>query len=330
MTDVTMPQLGETVTEGTITRWFKQVGDKVAADEALFEVSTDKVDSEVPAPAAGYLAEIRVVEGDTVDVGATLAVLSDEPPGGGGGAGGAQEAEAPVDEAPVAPDESGSGEGRSEEAEQARVMSPSPPPSPSPPRRPAAPVLRRWWWRRRRRRGPARRGCGTAGPTTAGAGLTPVVPGCSRRWCGAWWPSTASTPTPSPGPAPVDGSPATTSSPSSRPVTAGPPRSVPGSFPRRPSAPPTPARAPSTTGLTRRAGDEVVPFSNMRRRTAEHMIRSKATSAHTLVVLEVDYEGVDRVRLAAKDRFKAEEGVNLTYLPFVSRAVVDALRGSLT
>ncbi len=132
MTDVTMPQLGETVTEGTITRWFKQVGDKVAADEALFEVSTDKVDSEVPAPAAGYLAEIRVVEGDTVDVGATLAVLSDEPPGGGGGAGGAQEAEAPVDEAPVAPDESGSGEGRSEEAEQARVMSPSPSPSPPP------------------------------------------------------------------------------------------------------------------------------------------------------------------------------------------------------
>ncbi|MBW3573389.1 MAG: dihydrolipoyllysine-residue succinyltransferase, partial [Actinobacteria bacterium] len=68
MADVTMPQLGETVTEGTITRWFKQVGDRVAADEVLFEVSTDKVDSEVPAPAAGYLAEILVPEGATVDV----------------------------------------------------------------------------------------------------------------------------------------------------------------------------------------------------------------------------------------------------------------------
>src|SRR3954462_14815005 len=79
MADVTMPQLGETVTEGTITKWFKQVGDEVAEDEVLFEVSTDKVDSEVPSPVAGYLAEIRVPEGDTVDVGAVLAVISDAP-----------------------------------------------------------------------------------------------------------------------------------------------------------------------------------------------------------------------------------------------------------
>ena len=73
-----MPQLGETVTEGTITRWFKQVGEQVAADEPLFEVSTDKVDSEVPAPAAGVVTEILVAEGDTVDVGARLAVISDD------------------------------------------------------------------------------------------------------------------------------------------------------------------------------------------------------------------------------------------------------------
>ncbi|MGH9055490.1 MAG: biotin/lipoyl-containing protein, partial [Acidimicrobiales bacterium] len=71
-----MPQLGETVTEGTITRWFKQVGDDVAEDEVLFEVSTDKVDSEVPSPAAGVLSEILVAEGDTVDVGTRLAVNS--------------------------------------------------------------------------------------------------------------------------------------------------------------------------------------------------------------------------------------------------------------
>src|SRR5690349_9288182 len=72
-----MPQLGETVTEGTITRWFKQVGETIAADEPLFEVSTDKVDSEVPAPAAGVVSEILVAEGDTVPVGARLAVISD-------------------------------------------------------------------------------------------------------------------------------------------------------------------------------------------------------------------------------------------------------------
>ena len=75
--DITMPQLGETVTEGTITRWLKQVGDTVALDEPLFEVSTDKVDSEVPAAAAGVLTEILVPEGDTVEVGARLAVLGD-------------------------------------------------------------------------------------------------------------------------------------------------------------------------------------------------------------------------------------------------------------
>ena len=77
MADITMPQLGETVTEGTITKWFKAVGDAVAEDEPLFEVSTDKVDSEVPSPVSGTLTEIKVAEGDTVDVGAVLAVIGD-------------------------------------------------------------------------------------------------------------------------------------------------------------------------------------------------------------------------------------------------------------
>ena len=95
MADITMPQLGETVTEGTITKWFKQVGDQVAEDEALFEVSTDKVDSEVPSPAAGFLTEIQVPEGDTVDVGAVLAVISAD-------AGAAAPAPAPAEAAPAA------------------------------------------------------------------------------------------------------------------------------------------------------------------------------------------------------------------------------------
>ncbi len=79
MADVTLPQLGETVTEGTITQWFKKVGDTVAADEPLFEVSTDKVDTEVPSPVAGVVTEIRVPEGDSVEVGVVVAVIgSDE------------------------------------------------------------------------------------------------------------------------------------------------------------------------------------------------------------------------------------------------------------
>ncbi len=83
MADIELPQLGESVTEGTITRWFKAVGDQVAEDEPLFEVSTDKVDSEVPSPVSGFLTEILVDEGETVDVGTRAAVLSDSPGGGG-------------------------------------------------------------------------------------------------------------------------------------------------------------------------------------------------------------------------------------------------------
>ena len=99
MADIQMPQLGETVTEGTITKWFKAVGDTVAEDEPLFEVSTDKVDSEVPSPVSGTLTEILVPEGDTVDVGAVLARVGDAP-AGGGDAGTAEQAPAP--EAPAA------------------------------------------------------------------------------------------------------------------------------------------------------------------------------------------------------------------------------------
>src|SRR6185295_12550738 len=97
--EVTLPQLGETVTEGTITQWFKQIGDTVSADEPLFEVSTDKVDTEVPSPIAGTVTEIRVQEGDTVPVGAVIAVV-----GEASGAPAAAPAEAaPAEAAPEEP-----------------------------------------------------------------------------------------------------------------------------------------------------------------------------------------------------------------------------------
>src|SRR5512145_2723366 len=108
MADIQMPQLGETVTEGTITKWFKAVGDQVAEDEPLFEVSTDKVDSEVPSPVSGTLSEILVQEGDTVDVGVVLARVGDAPAGGGEAA----------TEAPAEPAAGGDGsEGTTDQAE---------------------------------------------------------------------------------------------------------------------------------------------------------------------------------------------------------------------
>src|SRR5687768_12188072 len=94
MADVTLPQLGETVTEGTITQWFKQVGDAVAADEPLFEISTDKVDTEVPSPVAGTVLEIRAAEGDTIEVGTVVAVVGDAADASGGGAAPAEAADA--------------------------------------------------------------------------------------------------------------------------------------------------------------------------------------------------------------------------------------------
>jgi 2-oxoglutarate dehydrogenase E2 component (dihydrolipoamide succinyltransferase) len=101
---------------------------------------------------------------------------------------------------------------------------------------------------------------------------------------------------------------------------------VPAAAPAAPApAPAAPRPAPAPAAVAGR-GDEAVPFSNIRRRTAEHMVRSKATSAHAYIAMEVDYHNVDKVRLAEKDAFRAEEGVALTYLPFISRAVVDALR----
>src|SRR4051794_22075215 len=102
MAEITMPQLGETVTEGTITRWAKQVGERVEEDEVLFEVSTDKVDSEVPAPTSGFVTEILVPEGETVEVGAKLAVISDEAPSGDGKAAAAPAKEAKPEAEPEA------------------------------------------------------------------------------------------------------------------------------------------------------------------------------------------------------------------------------------
>jgi len=306
-----MPQLGETVTEGTITRWMKSIGDPVERDEPLFEVSTDKVDSEVPSPAAGVLTEILVPEGETVEVGVRLAVIGDgagSSASGGTPAVGTAEPPAPQPEpataAPPPPP-------------PASAPAPAPVPAPAPAETPApapaagaadgngseplllSPIVRKLL---------AENGISESEVTGTGAGgritredALRVVE--SRR-------SADQTATPAP-PAP-----AAPSAPAA-PVT--------------PAAPAMPvASAPPAPGVSmasfRRAGDQLVPFSNMRRRTAEHMVRSKATSPHAFIANEVDFEAVERVRAAWGERFKAEEGFTLTYLPFVARAAVEALR----
>ncbi len=307
-----MPQLGETVTEGTITKWYKAVGDQVARDEPLFEVSTDKVDSEVPSPAEGVLTAILVEEGDTVDVGVTLAVIGEATASDGTAPSGTAEPAAEAPPTPVAP-----------------APAPEPTPvtaTPSPP--PPAPVAQPE---------PVVVGAASvaASSLTNGAGeglvLSPVVrkllhdhdidPG-SVHGTGLGGRITRNdVESVIAGGGGTDGSAA--------------PARVPSIADRRPPATPsetaptaaaTPAPAPPAAEVVRPTGrDEVVPFTNIRRRTAEHMVRSKATSAHTLMVKEIDYERVEQVRRTHGERFKAEEGFSLTYLPFAALATVEAL-----
>jgi pyruvate dehydrogenase E2 component (dihydrolipoamide acetyltransferase) len=304
-----MPQLGETVTEGTVTRWMKGVGDAVERDEPLFEVSTDKVDSEVPAPASGVLTEILVPEGETVEVGVKLAVIGD-------GAAGDAPADAPVAEtetaaapapatqaapepsAPAAPPPSPSVQASSPEP----ITAPQPAPAPvgevqtnGADRVVVSPMVRRLL---------SENGIDSSEVTGTGPGgritRDDVLKEVDARRSGA-----TVAPAPAPAPAPV--------------ATAQP------AAPSTP-APTAPVRAPVTPSVPRTAGDQLIPFSNVRRRTAEHMVRSKATSPHAFIAKEVDFEVVERVRSAWGERFRSEEGFSLTYLPFVARASVEALR----
>ena len=327
MADITLPQLGETVTEGTITRWFKKVGDTVAADEPLFEVSTDKVDTEVPSPVAGTLTEIRVNEGDTVPVGTVIAVV---------GAANAAVAPAPAAVAPAPT----AAPAPAPVAKPAPVAQPAPAPvvkpvpAPAPVAQPAsAPAAR-----------PAA-AVATAtrtaiAPNVSNKLLSPVVrrlvadhgidvnaligtgPGgrITREDVLDFIDRTGSTPV---APAPVvQAAPAPQVSaapvaPAPAPQVA-PTRVAPAPAPVAASAPPTKFTAPSER-------ETVLPLSKIRKLTASHMIMSQAVSAHAFSVVEVDYANVDATRSEVKDQFKQSEGFTLTYLPFIARAIVDAL-----
>jgi len=319
-----MPQLGETVTEGTITKWFKAVGDTVARDEPLFEVSTDKVDSEVPSPADGILTAILVEEGDTVDVGVALAVIDGDP--------------APAVPAP-APDGEAASASAADPAPPAQQAEPSPasPPTTAPaplaelPDEPVPSASPRTATTARPAAAPAAPSpVATRLPAVpAGADQARVLSPVVRRLLAdhAIDPSTIRG-------TGLDGR-ITRADVEALIERGGPPAAVPSigdgrspqASPSVAPAPPLPARAatPTSDGVRPGERDEVVPFTNIRRRTAEHMVRSKATSAHTLMVREVDYERVEQVRRAHGERFRDEEGFSLTYLPFVARATTEAL-----
>lgn len=299
MAEIQLPQLGESVTEGTITKWFKQIGDTIAEDEVLFEVSTDKVDSEVPSPVAGVLTEIRVPEGDTVDVGTVIAVVGDA---------GSAPAPAPAAEAAPAP----AAEPEPAPAAEAPAPAPvAPTPAPAPAAPAAAPA-------------PAPAPAAPAPAASSASGDSRLQSPIVRQLVNDYG---------------LDASTIAGTGPGGRitrsDVEAAIRARVAGSAApaaRAASAPSAPVSA--STSMGRRVaptprtgtGDSVEPLNNIRRRTGDHMVMSKQVSPHAYTVMEVDYENVERVRRAHRESFRAEEGFSLNYLPFISRAVVDALR----
>ncbi len=319
MADVVLPQLGETVTEGTITKWFKKVGDTVKADEPLFEVSTDKVDTEVPSPVDGTVTEIRVPEGETVEVGTVIAVVGD----GGSSPAPAVEtpaAEAPAVEAPAAAPAESLAESPAAEAEapaSAPVSEPvltSVEPAPQAEVAPAAAAA-------------------TAAPTSAsGAGADPVandnrlLSPVVRRLVTENGLDPASITGSGPGGRItredvldyLDKHGGSAPAPAAAPAVAAPAVVAPST-----PAPPRPAAAAPVVHTGER--DTSVKLSKIRKLTGDHMIMSKSVSPHAFSVVEVDYANVDRARNAVKREWKQTEGFSLTYLPFISRAVVDAL-----
>jgi pyruvate dehydrogenase E2 component (dihydrolipoamide acetyltransferase) len=279
MADVIMPQMGESIAEGTVTKWLKNVGDRVERDEPLFEISTDKVDAEIPSPAAGILREVRVAPGTTVPVNTVVAVIAAE--AAGAAVAPPVPAAAPVPASPPAAAPPPPVE------YQIEGEAPPPPPAPPPAPAPAAERLRSEMTAeelRLTRSSPVVRkiaaehqvdiravpGTGIGGRVTKQdilGHIGSVAPGAAAS----------------------------------------------------PPAPSAPATAPGGARV------EVVPMSPIRRRTAEHMVLSRRTSAHVSTVFEIDMTRVEQLRQKHKAAFE-ERGVRLTYTPFILKAVVDALK----
>src|SRR5581483_5990237 len=289
--DVVMPQMGVSVSEGTITRWLKQVGDTIEADETLLEISTDKVDTEVPSPGSGIVTEILVQEGETVEVGTLLARI-----GGEGGA------EAPA----VQPPEPAT-QPAADEAEAAAAEGAAPAEEPQPLAQPAQPVAHE-------------NGKSFVSPVVARIaaehGIDPSsVPGTgsggrvTKKDIQAFIETQAQAPQAPPAPAAAPQAPAPEVAP--QPATA-------------PAAAPAPTPQPAAEPAA--VGETVEPMSAMRRGIAEHMRRSLDTSAHVTSAIEVDMTKVVSIREKLKREYQSAYGVNPTYLSFIARATVETLR----
>jgi 2-oxoglutarate dehydrogenase E2 component (dihydrolipoamide succinyltransferase) len=334
-TTVTMPQLGETVVEGTILKWLKAEGETIERDEPLFEISTDKVDTEVPSPVAGTVSKILVPEGETVSVGTNLAEIDDGSAGQQTAEVAAEPAAAAEPEEPAAADEAAPAEeqpaGEQEMPAAADVGGDDGQAAPQQGRLGVEAAA------------PAPAAVATAKEAQVGGGgershiLSPLVRRLAEEHSidltqvqgtgtggritkrdiqgfidsgGAAAPAAAAAP-----------------APATAPAAAAVQRVAPTAAPAAPAAAPAPAPAPAPVAASAEPGarEEVRPVSHIRKAIAKHMVGSLQTTARAWNLVEVNMEHVAQLRNRAKDAFKAAEGISLTFLPFVSRAVCDAL-----
>ena len=289
--DVIMPQMGESIAEGTLSRWLKKVGDEVKRDEPIFEISTDKVDAEIPASSAGVLAEILVQEGETVPVQTVVARLETEK-------GALVEAAAPAAAAPAAPAASSA-----QAAPAPRAVAPQTPTMPTSPSAAAEGGNGKSFESRVRTRSSplvrkiaadhgidisAMSGSGVAGRVTKRDIMQAIESGAAAGQGAS--------------PAPL--------------TTAAP-------VPVGIAAPPDERRLPPPEVYP---GDLVEPMSVMRQRISEHMVLSRRTSAHVTSFMEIDFTRVARIRAQHRAEFLERSGQKLTYMPFIIKAVVDGLK----
>jgi len=303
-TDVVMPQMGESIFEGTITKWLKKPGDKVERDEPLFEISTDKVDAEIPSPSAGVLKEIKVNEGQTVPIQTVVAVID--------GAGAAAAAPAPAPAKAAAP------------TPAPAPAAVAPPPSPAP--RPAAPAS-------------AASAPAAAPQRAAGERIhsSPLV----RRMAAEHGIDLTTIPGTGAGGRISKQDIEAIIAAGGAPAAA--PPSIPAATPARSTPPPAPSAAPPPPGVSGGqvhvafesavprekiyfGNYTVEPMSNMRQRIAEHMLASKRVSPHVYSVDEIDMTKVASMRAKSKEEFEQRYETKLTFMPFFVKAAVAGLR----
>jgi 2-oxoglutarate dehydrogenase E2 component (dihydrolipoamide succinyltransferase) len=329
--EVVMPQMGVSVSEGTITKWLKQPGEPIGRDEPLLEISTDKVDTEVPSPGEGVVAEILVQEGETVEVGTVIARI---------GPAGAEVAPAPepVAEPPAPPEPAPVAAAPTEPAPAPVAPAAESAPAPAPPAPEPAPAAAAAGGNGRSFVSPvvARiaaehgvdpasvAGTGTGGRVTKKDILAFIESGAAAAPPPAPVAAPAAVAPPPPAAVPE---PAPVAAPEPAPAAAAAPAPAPATPSAPPAAPPQPpAAAPVEGEPMLLPGEQLEPMTAMRRGIADHMRRSLDTSAHVTSAIEVDMSRVVALRKKLKPEYEAAHGVNVTYLAFIARAAVETLK----